>query len=69
MLLSSEENMQQHLRGRPHLRRLEKLRSSEKSVYIRGFSADTTSEGLRDFLEGEVGQVSTLWLSNNVSVW
>lgn len=63
----TEENMQQHMHGRPHLKRLQQLRVSEKSVYIRGFSADTTSEVLRAFLDDQVGQVGTLWLSDNVS--
>lgn len=48
---------------------LEKLRTSERSVYIRGFSSDITSEALQSFLEDKVGCVSSLWLSDNVRVW
>lgn len=65
--IHAEYNLQQHLSGRPHLKRLEKLRQSERSVYIRGFSSDTTSEGLKQFLEERFGCVHTLWINDKVS--
>ena len=64
--LNAEVTLQQHFRGRKHLRGLQKLRSSEKSIYIRGFPSDTTNRILQSFLEENVGGVSSLWLSNDV---
>lgn len=62
----AERNLQEHMRGRPHLRRLDSLKSAEKSVYIRGFPPDLTRATLCSFLEEQVGSVQSIWLSDEV---
>jgi len=60
---SAEKSLQQHFRGRGHLKGLERQRVGQKSVYIRGFPSDTTTDTLKMLLEEKVGQVH--WLQLN----
>ena len=66
-LSSAERNLQEHLRGWSHLRKLDTVKTAEKSVYVRGFAPDLTQATLRAFLEEQVGGVSWVWLNENVS--
>ena len=62
-----ERNLQEHMRGWNHLRRLDSLKVAEKSVFIRGFPGDVTQAALRSFFEEQVGSVNWVWLNEDVS--
>ena len=53
-----ETSLQQHFSGRSHLMMMGKMRTAEKSVYIKGFQSGITGEELKLFLEQEIGGVN-----------
>ena len=54
--------MNTHLRGRPHQFNLDKLKSAERSVYVRGFpKSSTTKDDLQGLFE-LFGKVKSIWL-------
>ena len=63
----AEGNLQQHFRGRSHLKGLERQKTAEKSVFIRGLPSDVTKDALKCFLEKEVGCVSKIIFGSSVS--
>lgn len=64
----AEKSLQEHMRGRGHMRNLDRLRLAEKSVFVRGFASETTSSDLQSLLEKEVGKVASVWVSDKVSM-
>ena len=57
--------MNAHLRGRPHQFNLDKRRSAERSVYVRGFPVHSAvKEDLQELFE-PFGKVKSIWLPGN----
>ena len=54
--------MNSHLRGRPHQFNLDKRRSAERSVYVRGFPKHTTIKDDLQALFERFGKVKNIWL-------
>lgn len=58
----AEAVLNSHLRGRPHQFNLDKRRSAERSVYVRGFPKySTIKDDLQSFFE-RFGKVKSIWL-------
>ena len=62
-----ESDLQQHLRGRAHLRGLERKATAESCIFVKGFPQEASQESLQVFFNQSLGGVKSLWLSKSVS--